>query len=159
MTTRSARFLSIVLIFAACSPRTSGAPSTRDGDKIVFTGDQKADWGQIVSLENEAKALVKGGGCSSGGECRTAPVGSRACGGPRYYLVYCSRTTDSTALFRKLDAVATAEREYNVKYRIMSTCIFRLPPKIAFSGGSCQMTEGAGSSVKTLRDKYPTGLR
>ena len=78
----------------------------------MFTGDQKADWAQIVSLENEAKALVKSVGCSSAGECRTAPVGSRACGGPRYYLVYCSRTTDSAALFRKLDAVAAAEREY-----------------------------------------------
>jgi hypothetical protein len=142
MVARSARFLSIVLILAACSPRTSGAPARRDGDKIVFTGDQKADWGQIVSLENEAKALVKSSGCSSEGECRTAPVGSRACGGPRYYLVYCSRTTDSTALFRKLDAVIAAEREYNVKYRIVSTCEFRLPPKIAFSGGSCQMPEG-----------------
>ena len=153
MVSRGARFLSILLILTACSPRTSGAPARRDGDKVVFTGDQKADWGQIVALENEAKALVKSDGCSSAGECRTAPVGSRACGGPRYYLVYCARTTDSTALFRKLDAVAAAEREYNVKYRIMSTCIFRLPPQITFSGGSCRMTEGAGPGLQTVRDQ------
>jgi len=138
MVTRSARFLSIVLILVACSPRASGAPAGPDGDKIVLTGDQKADWAQIVALENEAKALVKTDGCSSAGECRTAAVGSRACGGPRYYLVYCSRTTDSAALFRKLDAVAAAEREFNAKYQIVSTCEFRLPPKIALSGGSCQ---------------------
>lgn len=138
MVKRSARFLSIVLILVACSPRASGAPAGPDGDKIVLTGDQKADWAQIVALENEAKALVKTDGCSSVGECRTAAVGSRACGGPRYYLVYCSRTTDSAALFRKLDAVAAAEREFNTRYQIVSTCEFRLPPKVALSGGSCQ---------------------
>jgi hypothetical protein len=104
----------------------------------VLTGDQKADWAQIVAIENLAKALVKTDGCSSAGECRTAPVGSKACGGPRYYLVYCSRTTDSAALFRKLDAVAAAEREYNTRYKIVSTCEFRLPPQVALRGGSCQ---------------------
>jgi hypothetical protein len=126
------------MVLAACSQQTAGAPSGPDGDKIVLTGDQKADWAQIVALENEAKALVKTDGCSSAGECRTAPVGSRACGGPRYYLVYCSRTTDSAALFRKLDAVAAAEREFNSRYQIVSTCEFRLPPKVALTGGSCQ---------------------
>jgi hypothetical protein len=64
------------------------------------------------------------------GQCRTAPVGSRACG-PRYYLVYCSRTTDSAALFGKLNAVAAAEREFSAKYQIVSTCEFRMPPNVA----------------------------
>ena len=139
MLTRGIRVFATVMVLASCSQAApGGAPSGPDGDKIVLTGDQKADWAQIVALENEAKALVKTDGCSSAGECRTAPVGSKACGGPRYYLVYCSRTTDSTALFRKLDAVATAEREYNTRYKIMSTCEFRLPPQVALSGGSCQ---------------------
>ena len=136
---RCARLLAMVTALVACSQRTpGGAPSGPDGDKIVLTGDQKADWAQIVAIENEAKALVKTDGCAAAGECRTTPVGSKACGGPRYYLVYCSRTTDSTALFRKLDAVAAGEREYNTRYKIVSTCEFRLPPQLALSGGSCQ---------------------
>jgi hypothetical protein len=136
--TRGFRLFAVVMVLAACAQQTGGAPSGPDGDKIVLTGDQKADWAQIVALENEAKALVQTDGCSSAWDCRTAPVGSRACGGPRYYLVYCSRTTDSTALFRKLDAVAAAEREFNSRYQIVSTCEFRLPPKVALSGSSCQ---------------------
>jgi hypothetical protein len=129
----------ISFALAAC---TQGSPGTipvgPGGDKIIFTGDQKADWAQIVALEDQAKALVKTAGCASAAQCRTAPVGSRACGGPRYYLVYCALTTDSTALFRKLDAVAAAEREYNTHYKIVSTCEFRMPPTVALSGGSCQ---------------------
>lgn len=140
MLTRSLSALfAITLVLAACSQGTPGpVPVGPGGDKIVFTGDQQADWAQIVTLENQAKALLKTEGCSSAAQCRTAPVGSRACGGPRYYLVYCAQTTDSAALFRKLDAVAAAEREFNTRYNVMSTCEFRMPPTVALSGGSCQ---------------------
>jgi hypothetical protein len=122
----------------ACTQGVPGSPSTPGDGKIVFTGDQKADYAQITALEDQAKALVNTDGCSTTSDCRTAPVGSRGCGGPRYYLVYCSRTTDSAALFRKLDAVAAGEREYNSRYKIASTCEFRLPPKVALSGATCQ---------------------
>jgi len=101
-------------------------------------GPDNADWARILELEAEAKALVKTTGCSSGDQCRTAPVGSRACGGPRYYLVYCSRTTDSAALFRKLAEVESAERAYNTKYQIGSTCEFRMPPTVGLTAGACQ---------------------
>ncbi len=138
MVFRGAILTAMLLVLAACSQQTAGAPAGPDGDKVVLTGDQKTDWAQIIALENQAKALVQTDGCSSAWDCRTAPVGSRACGGPRYYLIYCSRTTDSVALFRKLDAVAAAEREFNSRYQLVSTCEFRLPPKVALSGTSCQ---------------------
>jgi hypothetical protein len=128
----------MIIVLGACAQGTPGTTAGPAGDKIAFTGDQKSDWAQIVMLEDQAKALVKTDGCSSAGECRTAPVGSKACGGPRYYLVYCSRTTDSAALFKKLDAIAAAEHEFNSRYQIVSTCEFRTPPQVALSGGSCQ---------------------
>ena len=140
MLTRSiSAVFAISLAVLGCSQSTPGGAPIGPGDgKIVFTGDQTADWAQIVALEDQAKAVVKADGCSSASECRTAPVGSRACGGPRYYLVYCTKTTDSATLASKLDAVAAAEREYNVHYKVMSTCEFRMPPTVAVSGGSCQ---------------------
>jgi hypothetical protein len=135
---RSVLYLAVVAGLFACSPPPAGSPSDPGSGKIVLTGDQKADWAQITALEDQAKAIVRTDGCANIGQCRTAPVGSRACGGPRYYLVYCSASTDSAALFRKLDVVAAAEREYNTRYQLVSTCEFRMPPKIALSGGSCQ---------------------
>ena len=141
MLTRSISALfAISLTVLGCSQSSpgGGAPIGPGDGKIVFTGDQKADWAQIVALEDQAKAVVKTDGCSSATECRTAPVGSRACGGPRYYLVYCAKTTDSAALAQKLDAVAAAEREYNAHYKLASTCEFRMPPTVGLSGGSCQ---------------------
>src|SRR4026209_257929 len=139
MLTRSISLVvAISLAAAACSPGSQSAVPVGPGDeKIVFTGDQKGDWGQIVALEDQAKAILKTSGCNSAAECRTAPVGSRACGGPRYYLVYCAKATDSAALFRKLDAIAAAEREYNQRYNLVSTCEFRMPPNVSVVAGSC----------------------
>ncbi len=99
---------------------------------------QEGDWAAIEKIEVEAKALAVTTGCAASGECRTAPVGSRACGGPRYYLPYCAKSTDSVALYRKLDAVAKAEQAYNAKYQIVSTCEFRMPPEVGVAGGACK---------------------
>lgn len=137
MPLRPVLFLAFTSIFCCCSS-VNQAQSDPSADKVVFTGDQKSDWNQIVALENQAKTLAKTDGCSSADQCRTAPVGSRACGGPRYYLVYCSKTTDSAALFKKLEAVAAAEQEYNKRYQLVSTCEFRMPPTVALIGSSCQ---------------------
>jgi hypothetical protein len=133
---RLVRNLAFVMI-TACAP-APGNPAGVPGDKVVFTGDQKSDWAQITALEDQAKKIARTDGCGSVTQCRTAAVGSRACGGPRYYLVYCAATTDSVALFAKLDAVAAAEREYNTRYKIISTCEFRLPPKPTLTAGFCQ---------------------
>src|SRR3982750_5058181 len=134
---RSVIYVAVVAALFGCSQPPAGSPSGPGSDKIVLTGDQKADWAQITALEDKAKAIVRTDGCADVGECRTAPVGSRACGGPRYYLVYCSASTDSVALYRKLDAVAAAEREYNTKYQVASTCEFRMPPQVALTGAAC----------------------
>jgi hypothetical protein len=153
MLTRSVSALfAISLVVAACSQGSpSAVPAGPGGDKIVLTGDQKADWAQIVELENQAKALANADGCTAAAQCRTAPVGNRACGGPRYYLVYCSPTTDSVALFRKLEAITAAEKEYNTRYQLGSTCEFRMPPTVGLSGGSCQAPPDYITAARTTR--------
>ena len=131
--------LASAAVFAACSSQTSSTPSP-DGSRDQYPGgtaEQKADWAKIVTLEDQAKALVRTDGCVSEGDCKTAGVGSRACGGPRYYLVYCSRATDVAALTRKLDEVAAAERAFNIKYKLASTCEFRMPPAVGLVAGAC----------------------
>lgn len=136
------RWMTLTLVFAvaACAQRATSAdnsgsdPST--GANTGVAGSQQGDWAAIVKLEDNAKAIAKVAGCASS-ECRAAPVGSRACGGPRYYIPYCAKTTDSVALYRKLDEVAKAERAYNAKYKLVSTCEFRMPPLVEAIGGSC----------------------
>ncbi|HEU4748361.1 MAG TPA: hypothetical protein VFS56_07645 [Gemmatimonadaceae bacterium] len=128
------------VVAAACTqpPPQATTPDGTGDRRTPPPSNEQSDWAAILRLEEEAKALVKATGCTAGDQCRTAPVGSRACGGPRYYLVYCSRTTDSVALFRKLAEVESAERAYNAKYQIGSTCEFRMPPTVGVTAGACQ---------------------
>jgi hypothetical protein len=136
------RILTLVLICAAAGACTqapvSANPSNNSstGSNQGVAGTQDSDWSAILKLEAEAKAIAKTSGCASS-ECRAAPVGSRACGGPRYYLPYCAKTTDSVALYRKLGQVSEAEQAYNKKYNLASTCEFREPPVVEAVGGSC----------------------
>ncbi|MDQ3515790.1 MAG: hypothetical protein M3403_03315 [Gemmatimonadota bacterium] len=133
-------FVAAIFVSACAQPAPNGggsadsAPPPASGGS---TGDQ-ADWAAILRLEDQAKAIAKSSGCARVSECRTAPVGNRACGGPRYYIAYCSTTTDSVALFRKLGEVAEAENAYNRKYGIASTCEFRMLSPLTLSGGECR---------------------
>jgi hypothetical protein len=138
------RLRSVVLITVVLSACTQGpvnredtSATPRSGSGSAATGAQQGDSAAIEKLEQEAKAIVKTSGCSSSSDCRAAPVGSRGCGGPRYYLPYCARSTDSTALYRKLEEVAAAENAYNKKYDVVSTCEFRMAPAVEAVGGVC----------------------
>lgn len=102
--------------------------------------DAAASQQRVARLEAEARALVKADGCTASSQCRAAPVGSRPCGGPRTYVAYCSATTDSAALFRKLDELKVAEDAYNAASGLASTCEFRSPPGVAAQGGTCRAT-------------------
>lgn len=129
------------LLLGACAkgPVSSEQPPENPppGSSPGVSGNQQSDWAAIERLEAQAKAIAKTSGCQASSECRTAPVGNRACGGPRYYIPYCAKATDSVALFAKLAEVAKAENEYNRKYQLASTCEFRMPPEVVAAGGSC----------------------
>jgi hypothetical protein len=110
---------------------------------VTSTDTATGDQAKLARLEREARALAKTSGCKSDAECRTAPVGWRACGGPRTYVTYCAATTDSAALYRKLKELETAERAYLAKSGMMSTCEFRMPPRASLQGGVCREASGA----------------
>lgn len=105
---------------------------------VGATGDQEWDKAVVAQLERDARRLATADGCTDAGACRVAPVGVKACGGPRDYIAYCVTATDTAALFRKLDELARAEREYNQRYGIMSTCEFREAPPVALVGQTCR---------------------
>jgi hypothetical protein len=95
----------------------------------------------IQSLESEARSLAVADGCTDASQCKSAPVGARACGGPRDYLVYCSATTDEDALLKALSRLQKSEQQYNEQCGIMSTCIFLAEPQVELVNGVCQKAE------------------
>jgi len=126
----------LALLVASCVAPPKRTPDTTDstGAYVAAPVDDRT---RLARLEREARALARTDGCSASETCRTAPVGWRGCGGPRTYLVYCAATTDSVALYRKLDELKEAEIAYNAKSGMMSTCEMRMPPVVTASGGRC----------------------
>ncbi|MDB4883375.1 MAG: hypothetical protein JWL95_2141 [Gemmatimonadetes bacterium] len=122
------------MLVGACA-----APPQRSDESASSRSEAPVDdRARLAQLEREARALAKIEGCATTAQCRTAPIGWRGCGGPRTYLPYCAASTDSVALFRKLDALKEAEIAYNQKSGMMSTCEMRLPPTVTAQGGSCR---------------------
>ena len=142
-----ARYLMIAAVATACAtpapPPADTAPV--DTPRITvpppatgMTGDQAWDQAVIAQADRDARKLAIADGCGDAGSCRTAPVGVRACGGPRDHVAYCVTATDTAALFRKLAELARLEQAYNERYGIMSTCEFRDAPATALVGQSCR---------------------
>ncbi|MEO7457802.1 MAG: hypothetical protein ABIY52_16185, partial [Gemmatimonadaceae bacterium] len=78
---RHAITVATFLLLSACSAQQSASR-----DSAADTAGARAS---VATLEADARALAKMTGCTSANQCRTAPVGSRPCGGPRSYLAYC----------------------------------------------------------------------
>ena len=121
----------MVLSGAACSTMQQAV----GGD---VANDTVAARAALVRLEADARALATQTGCGGASGCRSAPVGAKACGGPRTYLVYCAATTDSVALFKRLDELKQAELQFNQSAGMAGTCDFRMPPSVTVQGGSCR---------------------
>ena len=100
----------------------------------------------IARLEREARAIAKSTGCNSVAACRTAPVGAKACGGPRDYITYCAATTDTAKLMRTLRELERVEKAYNATSGMMSTCEMRLPPTTELVGTTCREAAASGQN-------------
>jgi cell division protein FtsB len=131
MTSIRALALAVAVLAAACAkqeePPAVETPST----------NRAASEARVRELEQQARAIVRTDGCDQASECATAPVGTKACGGPRTYLVYCRATTDEAALMRALDALKGAEEAYNREAGIVSDCMLVTPPAVRLEGSSC----------------------
>lgn len=154
-TSRRAAGVAAALLVSACTPKPasnvaadSGGGSSASAVPLPAAprepaGDVARDTGAVARLEREARALARTEGCAAAGQCRVAPVGHRACGGPRDYVAYCPATTDSAALFRKLDELARAEEAEQSRTGMVSTCEFRTPPAVTASAGRCATSTGS----------------
>ena len=147
MTWLRTRFLPLAIVAAlACRPGGSTGDAAggdtqdagRSGRAATLSGDEARDRALLERLEREARALATTSGCESATSCKAAPVGAKACGGPRGYLVYCVRSTDEPALLAKLDTLQRLEREFNTRHNIISTCEFISPPEVEVAGGVCR---------------------
>ena len=143
---------------AKVTPATSGG-----GKPAVDTSAQRRNDGSMMNppihrtnpgagsgepafdLMTQINELAKTTGCASASDCQTLPVGRKACGGPRTYVVFCSKSTNVAQLKAKiaeLDRLDLAAAKNTV-----SDCMMVTQPRVTLSGGACRATSAGTVEV------------
>jgi hypothetical protein len=82
--------------------------------------------------------------CSSPAVCRTLPLGSKPCGGPRQYLVYSLAVTDSARLAADAARYGEAEAQRNREKGLVSDCSMLIAPQVSCVSGRCVAIRSEG---------------
>lgn len=122
------------LIAAAALVAACSSPPTSAGDVVAGlrldrlpTGDQTADRAALDSAGRAIQALAGSGKCADGA-CAALAVGAKPCGGPWSYVSYCPTSPDAERLRTLAAELQRAERAYNERYSVASTCDLATPP-------------------------------
>lgn len=70
---------------------------------------------ELTALQEEIELLIDSGLCSENSSCDYIAFGSKACGGPKAYLVY-STSIDTLLLQQKAATYNALENDYNQKW-------------------------------------------
>ncbi|MEN2412711.1 hypothetical protein [Flavobacterium mesophilum] len=65
--------------------------------------------------------------CTDSNEWAFTAIGSKACGGPKQYILY-SKKINTTVFLAKVKSYTEAEASFNVKWGIFSTCDVPVAP-------------------------------
>ena len=98
---------------------------------------KEEDLAELNALQEEIELLIDSGICSENTSCDYIAFGSKACGGPKAYLVF-STSIDKTLLQQKVATYNALENAYNQKWGIISDCAYLLPPnEVTCINGKC----------------------
>jgi len=110
---------------------------------IVFSctnnteSSKEEDLAELTALQEEIELLIDSGICSENASCDYIAFGSKACGGPKTYLVY-STSIDIVLLQQKAATYNALENAYNKKWGVISDCSYVLPPnEVTCINGKC----------------------
>ena len=97
--------------------------SLNDNQLIVKRelSEQEIDYQNLMDLFEEISALSYSVSCTDSSDWNFTPYGSKACGGPQGYIAY-SNQIDVAQFLQKVEAYNLAEKQYNIKWSISSTC-------------------------------------
>jgi hypothetical protein len=94
----------------------------------------------------QIRTLIGNPACTDTSQCRSLPLGARACGGPQGYLAWSTAQTDGAAVTALAERYK-AQRQVEIKEKgEMSDCRFLSDPGATCVAGTCQL--GASVTVR-----------
>ena len=122
----------------ACTTNAGAPPDRQQPTPPTATASGAA----AGSTLEQIRAMIGNAACTDASQCRSLPVGARACGGPEAYLPYSTASLSEPAL-QALAARYKGEREaQNQASGMMSNCRFIPDPGAVCRAGTCQLGTG-----------------
>jgi len=103
---------------------------------------------ESARLAREMRELIGPAACSSDAQCRSLPVGAKACGGPAGYLAWSTQGTDAARLQALATKQADAQRRENEASGLRSNCAMLADPGAACVAGHCRLGAPASSAAR-----------
>ncbi len=103
--------------------------------------------GTAQSLAQQLDAQIGSAACDTAQQCRTLPVGSKACGGPAGYRAWSTKTSDGALLTQLAEKQALQQKQADSASGRMSTCSVATDPGATCSAGRCVLNK-AGMSAQ-----------
>lgn len=100
---------------------------------------------ESVRLSRELRTLIGPAACTADSQCRSLPVGAKACGGPAGYLAWSTAGTDAARLQDLAARQAAAHRREIEASGLRSTCAMVADPGAACVAGRCQLATQAAA--------------
>ncbi|MGQ3094167.1 MAG: hypothetical protein ACT6RP_12010 [Roseateles sp.] len=103
-------------------------------------------------LARELRTLIGPASCTADSQCRSLPVGAKACGGPTGYLAWSTKHTDEAALKALVAKQTAAQRHANTRPGLVSDCAVLVDPGARCEAGRCVLLPpGAGKGGQSTR--------
>lgn len=83
--------------------------------------EQEKEHQKLMELFNEVQNLAYSVSCSNAKNWLFTKYGAKACGGPQGFIAY-SNQIDTNAFLQKVETYTQAEKDFNIKWGIISDC-------------------------------------
>jgi hypothetical protein len=93
----------------------------------------------------QLRAIGRDATCTSDPQCRTVPVGAKACGGPQSYLAYSTAKTDPERAGELAERYRKEREAHNQASGQVSDCRFIADPGAQCRAGTCQLRNPGGA--------------
>lgn len=89
-------------------------------------------------LSRELRTLIGPAACTADSQCRSLPVGAKACGGPAGYWAWSTQGGDAERIAALAARQAEAQKKENEASGLRSNCAMAVDPGAACVAGRCQ---------------------
>jgi hypothetical protein len=129
--------LVVPLVLTGCAvAQTTQVPAAGAGASAAV--------GDTDGLHRKIRETVGDASCTSNQQCRTLPIGHKACGGPESYLVWSSAATSEGVLRGLVDQYNQARKREVQQSGRVSDCSMLADPGARCEAGRC-VPAGRGS--------------